>query len=325
MLTKILFLFPKYIVRQNPFEYSEDVIVSLLEYLVNPVKSKKFSSITYKVIFYDVVTSEKRLSDSLSFLSDGDQKCLVALHGPNPEFFPSEQEFGYISQRCNGFKLLIATDGFREDYCSLLLRYVCHFTHYLELGSKQRDEIFKRNVIVSHSLFFIPSQKLRRFYSDSLVCKRDLDISIFGSVYPDRQKIIKFFDSSESFGGPTLNHFGGSYDKRRLLESDYIGFSKRTKLRIVCTYNWDGKFRHMKGHVYETLLSGALLLIDHPDVLPEWSAVLNEANFVPFNSEADLWQKAKTLLSQADKVSKLASRGYNSALRDINKWDMVLR
>jgi len=318
---KILFLFPRYIVGQNPFEYSEDIIVSLLEYLA---KSKNLSSITYKAIFYDVVASDTRLSDSLSFLSDGDQKSLVVMHGPNPEFFPCEQEIARISQRCNGFKLLIATDGFREDYCSLLLRYVSHFTHYLELASKPRDEIYKSGVSVSHSLFFIPSRKLDRFYSDSLVCKRDLDISIFGSVYSDRREIIDFFGRSRLLGGPTLNHFGGSYGSQRLLETDYIGLSKRTKLRVVCTLNWDGKFCHLKGHVFESLLSGAVLLIDHPEVFPEWSVVLRESAFVAFSSPRGLWQKARSLLASPEKIDELRGKGYNAVLEEVNLWDRVL-
>jgi hypothetical protein len=316
---KILFIVPRYIINADLYEYSDDIILSLVEYFYG-----NGGSVNYKVLFYDVQEKTSLIQEAKLYAYESGTACLVIMHGPNPEFFLSDEEVSSISRCFIGFRLLIATDGYRKDYSVLLGNIITNFTHYLDLASEPRPELFRHGVKVSHSQFFVSAAKLKALYSNPSADERDIPVSLFGSLYSDRLRILLIFKFFEIFGGVPLRHFGGNYGTGRLPEADYIRFSKRSRQRVVCTLNWDGDFRHMKAHIYETLLTGALLLIDSPAVLPNWSAVRKEGAFVAFSSPLDLWFKVKGLLKDDFSLQAIASKGYKAALRDINQWERVL-
>lgn len=144
-----------------------------------------------------------------------------------------------------------------------------------------------------------------RIFEDRHI-ERDIDISFIGGIadYPDRRRKI----SSLMKSNIAVYQTGGAKEAKLLIE-EYANLMMRSKisLNFACMANHEGVFQ-LKGRVIEVMLSGAMLLEEENPEIKKWFEPM--VDYVPFENEADLVEKARYYIAHDAERIEIAARGH---------------
>ena len=304
----ILLLVPKYIVASDLFELTEELIQINYEYTFHRPKKTK-------IIFYDVQDTTSTTAD-LRRLSLTHTIKFIYLFGPNPDFRLRYNQLKQLSVNPKNKGILIATDYNRRDHRHYCLRILSHFDIIIGLDEKPSAnlECFGLKTLGPVPIFSgrtVKKYQLAQFK----IFERDIEVAIFGTLYNDRRVSLEYLKQA----GVLIQHIGGTYGLSRLSYQDYLKASQRAKIRIVHTLDSGQKFHTSKGHVFETLLTGALLLIDCSTILPTYLELGRDYDY--FQDHKELLHKIKFYLENDESRENIAASGHKKILLHLNLLD----
>lgn len=150
----------------------------------------------------------------------------------------------------------------------------------------------------------------RVFYDPQL--ERDIDISFVGTIgekYPlDRHAGIAALRSNNL----EVHQAGARHGEESLPIEEYARILMRSKITLnFCTMG-HGRYKQVKGRVFEAIACGAMLLEGENEETSEWLEPM--VDYVPFADEADLVEKAKYYLEHDLERVEIAARGHQKAI-----------
>lgn len=102
---------------------------------------------------------------------------------------------------------------------------------------------------------------------------------------------------------------GGRSDaQKRLTNAEYASVLKKSKISLNWSQHISGKWYHAKGRIFESTLAGALLLCESCDAVNHWFEPF--VDYVPFQDNDDLVQKARYYVDHPDERLAIAKRGH---------------
>lgn len=207
--------------------------------------------------------------------------------------------------------------------------------NFIEKNIFPVDSFIDLHVINDNPNLITKINKLSKPLSEKIICKspsydpdglfkpmkKDIDVSFLGQIssYRDyRKEYIDFLKIKKVKG-----LFATSERSEQKTHADYAKIMGRSKIGINFSYSTD--MHQLKGRVFETLLSGALLL----EMANEQTAMLfNEGvEYVEFVNKNDLLDKINYYLKNEEQRLEIAKNGRDKVLNIFNGqhyWDAIL-
>jgi len=178
--------------------------------------------------------------------------------------------------------------------------------------------------VAEHSVFanpkFIPMwtpQDPRIFNNPNI--ERDIDISFAGSVlsYTDRLAALTLMKKS---GIPVYQN--GGQRECKLTVQEYAKIHQRSKMSINFCKSVEG-YVQIKGRVFEALLCGSMLLESRNKHTDKYLIPMKD--YVPFDNEVDLVEKARYYLEHENERLEIAKNGCEKATNQYNAKNFWLK
>lgn len=158
-----------------------------------------------------------------------------------------------------------------------------------------------------------------RFFDDG--GPRDWVVSFVGQVRAARAAFL----AEAQAAGLSLHIAGGQRGDAPLSLEDYAHALRRSQMTINLPLSQTGGVPHVKGRVFEALLSGTLLLEQDNPATAHWLRPME--HYVPFTDAADLTDKARYYRDHPEEARAIAQRGRDhvrAALSPAAFWRAVL-
>lgn len=141
---------------------------------------------------------------------------------------------------------------------------------------------------------------------------RDIPISFVGQVRAARAVFL----TQAQEAGLSIHVAGGQRGDAPLSLADYAATLRRSQMTINLPLSQTGGAPHVKGRVFEALLSGALLLEQANPATEHWLRPME--HYVPFTDAADLAAKARHFLEHPAEARAIAERGRDHVRDRLN-------
>jgi hypothetical protein len=106
---------------------------------------------------------------------------------------------------------------------------------------------------------------------------------------------------------------GGGIDQQgRITKEEYASYLHRSKIVINWSLHTTGRWYQAKGRIFETTLSGAMLLCEECDAVNRWLRPF--VDYVPFSNAQELADRAEYYLENEAERLKIAQQGYETAM-----------
>lgn len=303
------------IVTERWCDYIEEIGFSNTEHnIIGSIESSKL--MTYEKIYYDYYQKSKKENCDLAVI----QKCIDS----KPDFVlysrcysnqvnccPKWATFGIISKI---LKISVVTVWW-EAFDNLDL-----YSEYTDLNIVLQSTYAQND---KNILMWTPQDD--RIFTNPSPDKRDIDVSFVGSIassnYTDRRSGIEALKNN----GINVYVSGGQREHKLKIE-EYANILKRSKISINFAGAGPGLF-HAKGRVFESTLSGSMLLESENPETKLWFDVGKE--YIEFKDNNELVEKVKYYLSKEHEKERLqiANNGHKKAITKYSSdrfWNTIV-
>jgi hypothetical protein len=204
--------------------------------------------------------------------------------------------------------------------------------HRISECSYMLDSVDLHIEIASPSLFqHFPDEK------NFLYLWSSFDFSVFHPGAERRDIPICFVGSLEGYGDVRIEHLDylrsknvgvyqtGGMNEQPVSIEEYADILRRSKISLNFSHGTVGDAHQLKGRVFETLFSGALLMESENSLTKQY--LTPGIEYVSFDSKADLLDKVRYYLEHEDERQEIACNGYRKATTEYNHqvfWNRVM-
>jgi spore maturation protein CgeB len=163
------------------------------------------------------------------------------------------------------------------------------------------------------------------FHSDPLN-KRYIDLAFVGQINGYCNERVNGIEALRR-NGLIVSTPGGQGEGQNFVSVEaYTDFHKRSKIIINWSRHMRGGWVEAKGRIFETTLSGAMLLCEECAPVNRW--FLPYVDYVPFSTTEELVEKANYYLDHEEERLKIAVQGHRTAMAKYTAdvvWDQRLQ
>ncbi|MBT7266102.1 MAG: glycosyltransferase family 1 protein, partial [Rhodospirillaceae bacterium] len=200
---------------------------------------------------------------------------------------------------------------------------VCSFSSYAKF------RFWNEALNLDKGVIYLSGNNLLASRFNKIPLRKDIDVSLIGSMYKSRERLLNYLRPKLASAGISLSHFGGAFDETKapaqdgttsnwLSHEDYVNIINRSKI-VLCPGGADGQWA-VRGKIFEFMSCGAFCLVEeNPDI----TKTIPEETLSTYANFEECLQKILYYMAHEEEreESALASRlWYQETYNSSNFW-----